>query len=560
MLAFMNKKKRKQLTLFMNKKIIVPFMFLLLGGMFIWTSHLFRNRNIAQKEQLLKTHIDAVAALVKKSVSQGVWTTSVIYSLYEERLITTAHLLSKLENTTKSTQELLDAEQIVVHLKDIQSTAPNGRWGPIPKNHFHKLSKWLGNAPVGEMLESPLLRQYGVICIQYEQANSFALLCHDEANFSMLKQATGIGPLLNDLVTQNIKYVALQDQTGILATAPSNASISRWIDDPLLASAFQSPDGQLRQVSQPSQTLVEGLYPFKMADESEVLLRIAIDAQTFHNMKQNIQRRYVTTVALVGIIELLIMFLLGGWWHWKKKQQQIAFHLRRQEEERKHWELIGGLSATVAHEVRNPIHTMLMTAQRLAAEFIIQENQRDDFQQLLRIFSNEATQLNKIVTDFLELGKPLSLHFESTRIAPFITQIVASHTMRADTEEKSIRTQLLDELEVTLDKQRFTQVVSNLISNALDAMDAKGELTIRATKKDEHLQVLIIDDGVGLTEEQLQQVTTPFVSYKATGTGLGLALVNRYITLHNGTFFLTRNPTKGITAHIEIPLLRKDTQ
>ncbi|MBN2528154.1 MAG: ATP-binding protein [Deltaproteobacteria bacterium] len=531
--------------------LILPLV--LAGGAAIWGSDILRARAIAHMQALLQSHVTSVTALVKKSVSQGSWSTATIYSLYEERLLTTANLFSHLSPSQQQDSDTLNEEQIQVFLPDLATASSLDRWGAIPKEMQETFRVEMQNAPSFELLETPLLQQLGLVCMGFDDTATHSVLCHGDRGLTEMRKASGIGPLLDELVKANLSWVVLQDAEGVLAAAPSNASISRWRQDDTLRRVIEENTPTVRHATINGLPHMEGLAPFEMVDGSKVVIRVAVDATVFEHIRLGATRRHYTTIALVIIIELILLGATLLIIRWRQKQRLIEETLAAQEEEKTHWELIGGLSATVAHEVRNPLNTISMTSERLRYEFDVPESQKRDFDHLLQILKSEAAQLNKIVTDFLELGKPNRLDLETVDLDEFIAEAATHFAVRAEKEEKRLSVQMHSNATVSLDRRRFHQVLTNLLNNALDASGKGDTIIIRTGTASTDVRVDIEDEGEGMTDAQLKEAMTPFISFKANGTGLGLALVSRLVTLHRGGFTLTRNPQKGMTATIQLP-------
>lgn len=533
-------------------KWLLLFPLVLLGGGAIWGSHYLRDRTISQMQTMLQSHVNSVTALVKKSVAQGAWSTATIYSLYEERLLTTAYLFSMLSEAQQQSLDTLEAEQISVFLPSLSSTGFGAHWGSIPVSMRQSFVSEMQQAPSLELLETALLRKLGLICMVYEGSNK-GVLCHSDTSITELRRASGIGPLLDELIQAHLSWVVLQDAGGVIAAAPRNAAVSRWKDDALLQQVVADRNAQTRATQRGNVSHMEGISPFRMVDGSWVVVRVAVDATVFEQVRQSAHQRHYTTVVLIIIVELLLLGAISLVLRWRSRQRQIEQTLALQEEEKKHWELIGGLSATVAHEVRNPLSTIAMTSERLKCEFSIPESERADFEHLLQILQKESKQLNKIVTDFLELGKPGKLTLEEIEVGRFVSEVADHFAVRAATEEKKLITTVDSSAVVQLDRRRLHQVLNNLVNNALDASSAGSSISITVTDTEQEVTVTVLDEGSGMTDEQLEKAMEPFVSFKANGTGLGLALVSRLITLHHGYFSLSRNPHKGMTATIRLP-------
>jgi signal transduction histidine kinase len=562
------------------RKLVLLMTLVLPGIAAVLASYFIRGRTLAQMHRMLHSHVNSVTALVKKSVSQGAWSTATIYTLYEEQLLTTAHLISHLDDVETQDPErmdgalgdvgetagnsrsraqdsdLLDAEQITVFLSGLESPSVLDRWGEVPLKMREPLRRSLLDAPVFELLETSLLRRLGLICMVFETGTlqpHRGALCHDDGELTELKHASGIGPLLDELVNANLTWVVLQDADGVLAAAPSDVTVSRWRDDQALRGVLQRTRPVIRHVLIDGTPHMEGMAPFEMVDGSRVVLRVAVNTAVSERIREAADRRHYTVIVLVVIIELLLLGLGLAYQRWRRRQSYIEQAMAEQEEERKHWELIGGLSATVAHEVRNPLNTISMTSERLRYEFTVPEDEKQDYERFLLILKREATQLNRIVTDFLELGKPNRLQPEITDVGEFTRESASHFIVRSEMENKPIELDVSTDVFAAIDRRRFHQVITNLINNAMEASESGTRIGVRVRGEGDNVLVEIADEGCGMTDEQLAEALTPFVSFKANGTGLGLALVDRLVRLHRGTVTLRRNSPRGIVVEIQLP-------
>jgi signal transduction histidine kinase len=373
-----------------------------------------------------------------------------------------------------------------------------------------------------------------------------------------LRRETGIGPLLKGVVREGVLYAALQDETGIQAVAPSPEWISSWAADPELPPALARTGGEgasrLRRVG--AADVFERLLPFAMPDESRVLLRVGIDAGPLVGSQQRSARRFVQLAALVSGAVLLVGLLTALLWRWQSRDEEHARALDEQRVRSEHWEAIGQLAATVAHEVRNPLNTIEMVSQRLRGELTVAAGERAEFETLIATLRSESARVNRVVTGFLELGRPLRLNLEEADLGEALAEATAPGNLRAEREGKRLVVETRFPGRVTLDRVRFRQIIGNLADNALDAVPAGGRVAVEAGREGGALRVVVKDDGPGLSAQEARDAMKPFVSTKASGIGLGLPLVVRLAEAHGGTFELVSRRGAGAEARVSLPLRR----
>lgn len=219
------------------------------------------------------------------------------------------------------------------------------------------------------------------------------------------------------------------------------------------------------------------------------------------------------------------------------------------------------LVADIAHELRTPL-----TIIQGQLELIQQGIKPADPTTLLPI-QDEVSRLSGLVQDLHQLSLAevgqLSLDKKPTNIKQVIHHIREMYQVEAD--EQEIELTLIDqtdqnELILDIDPNRITQVLSNLLSNALRYTQKQGNITIQIEKMNDWLLLKIIDTGRGIEAKHIPYLFDRF--YRADedrsrnhgGTGLGLALAKEYIQLHGGSISVTSEVGKGATFTIQLPL------
>ena len=171
---------------------------------------------------------------------------------------------------------------------------------------------------------------------------------------------------------------------------------------------------------------------------------------------------------------------------------------------------------------------------------------------MLGTLMDEGRRVERVVTDFLALSKPIELTRERTPLSTLIANTALPYIMRAETEQKTLLLPETD-IEVSVDKERFHQMLGNLIQNGLDAVASGGTVFVTAAQKSDGVEICVDDDGKGITNDELQKVIKPFVSFKANGTGLGLPHVKRIAEVMGGTLNLEHSPKGGLKARLFFP-------
>ncbi len=212
---------------------------------------------------------------------------------------------------------------------------------------------------------------------------------------------------------------------------------------------------------------------------------------------------------------------------------------------------LGELSAVIAHEVRNPlgvIFNALATLRRLP-------HAGGDTDELMGIIGEESARLNRMVGALLELVRPILAKPLPTALEPLLSGAIeaAVGIHDAPAEVKLVVAPGLTSVIVDPDLVRLA--VINLVTNALHTPGRRGPVKVHAASgANERLVVAVIDDGAGVAPELEQRIFEPFFTTRASGTGLGLAVVKRVALAHHGTVRLLGTPGGGATFELSVPL------
>jgi signal transduction histidine kinase len=210
---------------------------------------------------------------------------------------------------------------------------------------------------------------------------------------------------------------------------------------------------------------------------------------------------------------------------------------------------LGEMSAVVAHEVRNPVAVIFNAAATM-------RRNPDERDKLLQIVEEEAGRLKQMVTDLLDFARPTSVRLVAEPLAPIIESALEAVRQGTGTSEIDVEVSL-DEVVPPLlcDVRLLRQAIMNLVTNAIQAPERKGPVRITvAMADDSRVRLTVIDDGAGISEEIAQRIFRPFFTTRPTGTGLGLAVVQRIVHAHGGELVHRATPGGGATFEVRLPL------
>ncbi|HYK73484.1 MAG TPA: HAMP domain-containing sensor histidine kinase [Pseudoneobacillus sp.] len=233
----------------------------------------------------------------------------------------------------------------------------------------------------------------------------------------------------------------------------------------------------------------------------------------------------------------------------EKSRQQTLITQELQETEK--MRVVSHLAASIAHEVRNPLTVVRGFIQMLAKENMNQEK--------MRIFGDlmlsELDRAQMIITDYLSFARPQPdpNNLETFDVKTKILKAVNVMVPYALVQGVEFKTTVSDQLFIRAEKSKLEQVLVNLIKNSIEAMPRGGTIQIRAEQQNKYILIDIIDQGVGMTSEQIEQLGNPFFTTKETGTGIGIMVCYRIIEALGGTLEVSSEVGKGTHFSILVP-------
>ena len=230
--------------------------------------------------------------------------------------------------------------------------------------------------------------------------------------------------------------------------------------------------------------------------------------------------------------ELFFYFALGGLTGWlfdrqrKTDDQRITAERKLAQTER--LGLLGRMVATVAHEVKNPLGSIRGSAEILSDD-IPRDNPKREF---IDIIQSETARLETIVDTYLEYGSPKPPERTPGDLAALVRSV--SEQYRSTDPSLAIRIDVPEAMPADFDAGQIRRVLINLLSNAREATSSGGQIEVRAHATDAGLVVDVSDTGAGIPPEIKARLFEPFVTSKATGSGLGLSLSREIVEAHGG--------------------------
>lgn len=217
---------------------------------------------------------------------------------------------------------------------------------------------------------------------------------------------------------------------------------------------------------------------------------------------------------------------------------------------------IGEMAAGLAHEMRNPLASISGSIQLLRKVLPLTATDR----RLMDIILRGKDQLENFMSDFLVLSRPTIGIREEFNVPDIVEDVLEAIRLTPDwNEEIRVEKSLSPESRIDANKKEIRQIIWNLMTNAVQAMPSGGCLHIATagisgSNGERYLELLVADNGCGIKVNDLPKVFEPFYTTKETGTGLGLAVVNKIVERYNGRITIESNENSGTACRVWLPL------
>ncbi len=219
------------------------------------------------------------------------------------------------------------------------------------------------------------------------------------------------------------------------------------------------------------------------------------------------------------------------------------------EKEKARADSISEMSASVAHEIRNPLGAITGFVELLENKVANESGKA-----LIENIMFEIKNLNHIITDFLSFAKKPFLEIKEIDAESFLDSIINSAIAAREFKDIKVEKSITPNLHLQIDPIEMRKAVFNIVINALQSMTAGGALTILAEKKDSNIGLLISDTGKGIPKDIQGRIFDPFFTTKERGTGLGLAIAYKIIEAHKGAITFNSKEGEGTTFIIRLPV------
>ncbi|MCW4024116.1 MAG: PAS domain S-box protein [Candidatus Bathyarchaeota archaeon] len=210
---------------------------------------------------------------------------------------------------------------------------------------------------------------------------------------------------------------------------------------------------------------------------------------------------------------------------------------------------IGEMATMVTHDLRNPLQGLS------TAVFYVKKATRnvpnEKLASAIQHIEESIKYSNKILNDLVDYSENFRLDLTETN-----PQTIVNRALKILIIPKTVQivNQASDAPKIFLDTDRMQRVMVNLFSNAIEAMEDGGTLTVSSRENNQNLELSISDTGDGIPEQKMAKLWTPFFTTKAKGMGLGLPICKRIVEAHSGKIFVETQKGKGTTFTLVLPL------
>jgi signal transduction histidine kinase len=215
---------------------------------------------------------------------------------------------------------------------------------------------------------------------------------------------------------------------------------------------------------------------------------------------------------------------------------------------------IGRISASIAHEIRNPLTSVKLNIQKLMQNEHLDEEEKEH----LSISQEGIGQIEKFIKELLNFTRVSDLNPERFSVVQIVEESLK--VMRDSFQEKKIALEksfAADLPAVVVDGDKIRQVFLNILRNAVEAVEEGGRIKLALSRIKENgvarIKVRISDNGCGIPEKDWENIFEPFYTTKPSGFGLGLSNARKIVEQHRGSIRVTKTKGKGTTFEVRIP-------
>lgn len=212
--------------------------------------------------------------------------------------------------------------------------------------------------------------------------------------------------------------------------------------------------------------------------------------------------------------------------------------------------VVGEMAAAMSHEVRTPLGIM-----RSSADVLLREpNLSEDGREVLGFIISETERLNKLVSTLIDSARPRAPSKIPLDLQAHLQHVIALLQAQAQSKQLTLSLSASAAVVVEADQDQMTQVLLNLLMNAIQILPKGGHIALSLWSDATHAHISVADDGPGVPPAQQAHLFEAFFTQRAGGVGLGLAVVKQIMETHGGTIQYSTSPWHGAQFNLTLPL------
>jgi signal transduction histidine kinase len=212
---------------------------------------------------------------------------------------------------------------------------------------------------------------------------------------------------------------------------------------------------------------------------------------------------------------------------------------------------IGKFAGIIAHEIRNPLGVIRNSIFFLSMK--LKENMDEKTKEHMDMINSEIDTCYKVISDVLDFSRTKPLSRETVEINCLITEVLSDANIPKTVKVQSDLGKNLPKIKI--DIAQISQVLLNIISNAIEAMPEGGELKVTTTQTNLFISIAFKDTGAGISKENMDQLFIPLFSTKSNGHGLGIVACKNIIDAHRGKIEVESKEGQGATFIVKLPIV-----
>ena len=304
------------------------------------------------------------------------------------------------------------------------------------------------------------------------------------------------------------------------------------------------------ELSPLSSPAVAATAPLRQLPLGDQVLRLQLAEGSLQRRQQQLWRQFGLFAALLSLAGLSLSWLL---YRSQQHQLQQVQTIERELGQRREDALIGRATATISHEIRNPLSALSLGLQRLQLECPQLGPEQHEMVQAMR---EAVARSNSILVALQRFARPLQPQWQNCDLTALIERLLLLYRPQIERQRLQLDSQLQPQ-SLLADEALMGQLVENLLKNALEAQPDGGIVRLQLSPVPSGVELLIENGGKSLDDAQVARMQEPYFTTKTRGSGLGLPLAGKIIAAHQGLLQLKPLRTGGLQVRVFLP--RKDS-